>query len=366
MSYKLLVQMLAGHRGEQRISEVLNTKELTLEALYNRRAKLSSYAGSRIQHFENLSGRGLPPTTTLAQVDQEIARVKAEVVALGGEFDEGSRKIYMPRKVENVQYDYTLEQQGFTRVYIGQIPGRPGPYSNLLRFKGGDVVDTSGYPAGNLGTSRPGRGIYVMSASGNFHIDRQVPGVIHHSTLLAGGRISCGGEIEVIGGRIRYINNNSGHYEPNILHFLQVLHELSKRVPMNFTVAAWNDAAGNVVEGPDPDGLMRQFFGVGDFEELYDYYNLLGAYSTILNNPDLMNSLGLIWKPTDEGRTLRGIYKVGAPGALSNVRISFKEARHIINQAANTNRLPQSRGVGTNRVMTDAPGRGQPRPWEDA
>ncbi|WP_307270573.1 hypothetical protein [Chryseobacterium sp. W4I1] len=59
--------------------------------------------------------------------------------------------------------------------------------------------------------------IFVMSEEGKIYLskNRQV-GEFHHSSFLEGKPISAGGEILIKQGRIKEINNGSGHYRPTL------------------------------------------------------------------------------------------------------------------------------------------------------
>jgi hypothetical protein len=54
-------------------------------------------------------------------------------------------------------------------------------------------------------------------------------GALHHSSLLAGGKVAAAGEIEIKQGIIKMVNRESGHYHPEELHLNQFLRELRRR-----------------------------------------------------------------------------------------------------------------------------------------
>jgi hypothetical protein len=71
-----------------------------------------------------------------------------------------------------------------------------------------DVVDTE-----NAQGSLPA--IWAMDLSGRLYVSSiQQPGLFNHSSLLAGRSVICAGEIIIIDGKIKYISNRSGHYQP--------------------------------------------------------------------------------------------------------------------------------------------------------
>jgi hypothetical protein len=87
----------------------------------------------------------------------------------------------------------------------------------LVSVKDGKIYDSSGklldttHVVGSHGTT--GRAIYVMDKKGNIYIHTEPQlGVIHHSSLVAGGEVAAAGEIRIEGGKLVYIDRNSGHY----------------------------------------------------------------------------------------------------------------------------------------------------------
>ena len=126
-----------------------------------------------------------------------------------------------------VVYDKDAATQGLTQIH----------------FRGGclftDAACTTRFDTTKMVThfSGPGIAIYVMSPTGKIHASTHVVGNRHHSSLLGGGNVACGGEIKVMRGHIQMLSNKSGHYAPSINHLLQVLHQLQKeQVPLNFEI----------------------------------------------------------------------------------------------------------------------------------
>ena len=55
--------------------------------------------------------------------------------------------------------------------------------------------------------------MFVMDAHGDFYASNfQEVRVFHHSSLVAGGEVAAAGELEVINGKLEFINDRSGHY----------------------------------------------------------------------------------------------------------------------------------------------------------
>jgi hypothetical protein len=57
--------------------------------------------------------------------------------------------------------------------------------------------------------------IWVMDPTGRLYVSSTPqPGMFNHSSFLGGGSVICAGEIIIEDGKIKFINNRSGHYEP--------------------------------------------------------------------------------------------------------------------------------------------------------
>ncbi len=57
--------------------------------------------------------------------------------------------------------------------------------------------------------------IWVMDPTGRLYVSSTPqPGMFNHSSFLGGGSVICAGEIIIEDGKITFINNRSGHYQP--------------------------------------------------------------------------------------------------------------------------------------------------------
>jgi hypothetical protein len=140
-----------------------------------------------------------------------------------------------------VEYDTLAAAQEQTKVLIsGGMLYRNDPAKSLVDTEGG-VTHHSG-----LGVE-----IFVVSPTGEIHLAPHKIGKYHHSSLLAGGDVSMGGEMKVTKGKIDWMSNKSGHYNPSTEHFLQFLNFLDQdKVPLEFRVMGWGV----------PDGLTARKF----------------------------------------------------------------------------------------------------------
>jgi len=59
---------------------------------------------------------------------------------------------------------------------------------------------------------------YAWSRDGVIFTNIHQTGQIHHSSLLSGKKVQCSGMIAVENGKIRSVDNNSGHYKPQFRH----------------------------------------------------------------------------------------------------------------------------------------------------
>jgi hypothetical protein len=67
---------------------------------------------------------------------------------------------------------------------------------------------------------------YVWSRDGFIFTGEHIGGEFHHSSLVSGKKVKCAGMINVLGGKIKSVDNDSGHYTPETRHlrnFVQFL-----------------------------------------------------------------------------------------------------------------------------------------------
>lgn len=78
----------------------------------------------------------------------------------------------------------------------------------------GKLFDTSRMTAHG---ASPGRVIFVMDQHGNIYTSlghEAKPSYFHHSSLLGGRDVAMAGEIDVRNGQLKFMSNQSGHYQP--------------------------------------------------------------------------------------------------------------------------------------------------------
>jgi len=194
-----------------------------------------------------------------------------------------------------VIYDRDAARQGLTQIHFSQ--GRLFTDVNCQK-----PLDTSQMVTNFSG---PGKAIYVMSETGNLHVSSHVMGNRHHSSLLGGSPVSCGGEMEVRGGRLSWLSNKSGHYMPKVPHLLQVLHQLQKKgVPMTFRLLVCPSQEQYPTVGAFLTKL--QLAGEDDYE-----MGKLMRYSDHLTD-SVLGEKGWQWRATAERK---GVYEIRT-GAL--------------------------------------------------
>ena len=59
---------------------------------------------------------------------------------------------------------------------------------------------------------------YVWSRDGFIFAGDHIGGKFHHSSLVSGKNVKCAGMINVLGGKIKLVDNDSGHYKPDTRH----------------------------------------------------------------------------------------------------------------------------------------------------
>ena len=92
--------------------------------------------------------------------------------------------------------------------------------AHLVGARGGLLVDPSGEPLdpdldNPKHKHRTGAALFVMDLTGNiyFTFDQRY-GLLHHSSLAAGGPVAAAGELVVLKGELVSVSNASGHYRP--------------------------------------------------------------------------------------------------------------------------------------------------------
>ncbi|WP_178030949.1 hypothetical protein [Pelagibaculum spongiae] len=70
---------------------------------------------------------------------------------------------------------------------------------------------------------------FVMDKDGEIYCGRKSGDVEHHSAFLSGRPVAAAGHIRVVAGKLLYVNNSSGHYQPTKEYMLQFKKELVKQ-----------------------------------------------------------------------------------------------------------------------------------------
>ena len=94
----------------------------------------------------------------------------------------------------------------------------------------GNLFDTSSAPSLHpIDGVEGGVAIFVMDEKGEIYasLTPQVT-VFHHSTFLAGKPVAAAGQMQVIQGKLKYIDNRSGHYRPPQEFVKQVFDQLRR------------------------------------------------------------------------------------------------------------------------------------------
>jgi hypothetical protein len=236
------------------------------------------------------------------QARQKVAFYRKWLSSEGATIDKDG-VVHVQRLV--VEYDTTLTQQDLTRVRLSS-----GKLDTDDKFqKPLDTTDMVTHMSG------PGKGIYVMSESGNLHVDSHVLGHRHHSSLLAGKEVACGGELKVARGRLTWISNKSGHYKPKVRHLLQVLHQLQRQdVDIDFAVNYWKSSTEQHTF-EDVGGFLK-FIGLGDDPDP-ELIRLMTCQKQL--TPEVLESNGWRWHKDNEPI---GVYRID-----TNLPVDHKTAR---------------------------------------
>jgi hypothetical protein len=220
--------------------------------------------------------------------------------------DENGNRIDIEARI--VVYDRDAASKGMTQIHFsgGRLFTDPGCTKPL---------DTS-----NMVThfSGPGKGIYIMSETGNIHVSSHISGNRHHSSLLEGLPVACGGELQVKAGQLIWLSNKTGHYRTKIPHLLQVLHQLQKKlVPMTFSLSVQptNRPYATV------EAFIQQLENDGQAD--YELSKLLRYVEHLTD--DVLNTNRWRWRRDDEKD---GVYEIA-----TNTMVPHKEVRRWLKSA---------------------------------
>ena len=96
-----------------------------------------------------------------------------------------------------------------------------------------DIINGMFYQGGkpyNYKSSRHYSTMFVMDKNGIIYCNNQCPlGKFHHSSFFAGNPVACAGELKIVNGKLKSINNNNGHYWPEGDMVEQFVRELGSR-----------------------------------------------------------------------------------------------------------------------------------------
>jgi len=100
------------------------------------------------------------------------------------------------------------------RVFLEKL------YEHNRRGGGYDVNSTSSYmadPEKKIDPAGTGQGVacYVWTPTDEVYIAKHEIGMVHHSSLFAGGHVKCAGMIHIHDSKVIGLSNNSGHYHPS-------------------------------------------------------------------------------------------------------------------------------------------------------
>jgi len=181
--------------------------------------------------------------------------------------------------------------------------------------------------------SGPGKGIYVMSQSGDIHVGSHAVGHRHHSSLLAAADTAAAGEIEVRQGRVVWLSNKSGHYRPNLKNLCQILHQVQKKhVPLTFRLSVMTTTGRQNFAKVDDFMSDLDLKGEPDYE-----LDKLLRYKAHLKR-SVLNRNGWMWNPA---ATPPGVYAVG-----TSTLVPHKTVRQWLKSQGLNPKTKRFRGYG--------------------
>jgi len=111
--------------------------------------------------------------------------------------------------------------------------------------------------------------LYAMDTEGNiFAIAdaelKEYDAVARHSTLLGGRAVLCAGCLDILGGRLCVIDNDSGHYKPNTNDLIKLLSKLKHSYKVDLSTVLVMDAAQSIHNYFYADLFASRFGTVSD------------------------------------------------------------------------------------------------------
>jgi hypothetical protein len=346
MQYWFLTEMHENFNQESTADEANTFRDLRRPLLERKEAQykaaLLELSNLRTQ-APGAQASSTPPGGTMAdrkaffesRIQQQAKSSKAAVEA--GTRDHLAKMAAAKVKVENLKRWLTLQGAVLTADQSGidwsRMPATKVIYDddpalqNLtqLRFDGRghvflDDLHQQPFDTTDMVThfSGPGHAIYVMSYGGDIHVTSHKVGWRHHSSLLGGHTVAGAGEVKADrNGVITWISNKSGHYAPQIDHFLQVLHQLQKKgISLAIPLRVHNAAGHTDYASFQAWTMQLAAQGLPTFEEAR-----LLRYSTHLQDAALLASHNWRLYQVNAGEAI-GVYEIA-----SNRLVPHKQVR---------------------------------------
>lgn len=184
--------------------------------------------------------------------------------------------LYLETTSHCLGYDSDMSHKGLsvTTVHYRDEGGTQAPGGfGLLTFssKDGKVMEMVGSVTRPFHTWRlgnkvlPGKGIgmfkaYAWTASGEIITGIHRHGLVHHSSVGSGKPVRCAGMIGAIEGKVRFLNNDSGHYQPTGQQLWRLAKYLEEMGALHDEFEMDEAARGRTIrlrdlQGPAPDWL---------------------------------------------------------------------------------------------------------------
>lgn len=160
-----------------------------------------------------VAARAAAPSVTSGAAKYAVKEIRPQYAGPGG-------MDHVPGGIiggNTVVADHYLHDEAARRPFLVTIE------NGRLMYQGHPLTTTT---TNGIFQHTPDYWIFVMDEAGQIYAAPGRPGLMHHSTFLAGGPIAAGGEISVVDGLVMAVNNASGHYYPGENLLNQFLHRL--------------------------------------------------------------------------------------------------------------------------------------------
>jgi hypothetical protein len=155
----------------------------------------------------------------LSEIEITVPNERSKIV---GTFSSFLRKKQPSATKPQITYLDAQSAEQYRVIFSNsQMQHQPDANTEQLPQKENGVIDSL-----HLQGKQPHYGAYVLDNVGNMFFNEHVKGKFHHSSFTSGEKVLCSGMIKIESGKVKILNNNSGHYKPHEIHLATLIYLL--------------------------------------------------------------------------------------------------------------------------------------------